>query len=167
METNEIFTAEWYASLPTKHVASGCVVLDGDDRVLLVKPTYKEPWELPGGGVEKNESPLEACRRELEEELGVDWMPSGFLGVDYRRAVDGKRGDALRFVFVRRATADELASIRLADAELSDWRMVDIEHLDDFVIPAMAARLRAMLGGSPYAEDGFDVLDRSGARRAP
>jgi 8-oxo-dGTP pyrophosphatase MutT (NUDIX family) len=60
--------------------AVGVVVLDDDDRVLLVgQHRYTldaYSWEIPEGGVPAGESPLDGARRELREETGVeatDW----------------------------------------------------------------------------------------------
>jgi hypothetical protein len=41
-----------YARLPRMQVASGCLLTDGAGNVLLVKPAYKPPWEVPGGAAE-------------------------------------------------------------------------------------------------------------------
>jgi 8-oxo-dGTP diphosphatase len=48
-----------------KPVGSGCLIHDDFGRTLLVKPTYKPGWEIPGGTVEANESPSQTCTCEV------------------------------------------------------------------------------------------------------
>jgi 8-oxo-dGTP pyrophosphatase MutT (NUDIX family) len=59
-----------------------CVLTDGD-RVLLVRHTYgSRQWDLPGGGRHRGERSIDAARREMHEELGLeidDWRALGRL----------------------------------------------------------------------------------------
>ncbi|MGB9666534.1 MAG: NUDIX hydrolase [Candidatus Cryosericum sp.] len=59
----------WARLLPKHFTASGFVLRD--DRILLVNHRKHRVWIYPGGHVEPNETPDEACLREIFEETGV------------------------------------------------------------------------------------------------
>src|SRR4051812_23503587 len=65
------YLAEGNAKQARKRVAADVLITDRVGRVLLVDPTYKEGWDIPGGMVEANEPPRVAAERELREELGL------------------------------------------------------------------------------------------------
>ncbi len=111
-------------TLPKKRISAGCLFFDEDNRLLVVNPTYKETWEIPGGVVEQNESPRDAVKREIFEELGFECEPKRLLCVDYSGETD-RRTESLQFIFLGpRLTADMIAAIRLPEEELSEYRFL-------------------------------------------
>ena len=61
---------QYVAALARKRMAAGVLFRDKAGRVLLLEPSYKPSWEIPGGAVEADESPWATATRELSEELG-------------------------------------------------------------------------------------------------
>jgi len=53
-------------------MAGAVALIEWDGRWLMVDPVYREGWTLPGGLIDRGETPAEAIKRELVEELGVD-----------------------------------------------------------------------------------------------
>jgi len=138
-------TADFYAQLPTKRVAAGALFTDEIGRVLLLRPTYKQTWEIPGGVVEDNESPRAGAVREVLEELGlalslgrllcIDWIPSRLSETEGVMLIyDGGLIDG-----------DTAATIQLPGAELSDHRFVNLDLTRGLVSGRMERRLRAAL----------------------
>lgn len=140
----------------TPLVAAGALFLDGNSRVLLVHPVYKDTWDIPGGYVERGESPAAACRRELAEELDLDRTPLALLSVDWAPSDD--EGDKLLFVFDCGPMGGDVERIRLQADELDRWAWVALDDLDSYVVPRLARRLRATASdGARYLEHGEDL----------
>lgn len=126
-----------------KAMSSGALIRDGTGRVLLVEPTYKPTWEIPGGMVEAGESAAAACARELREELGVDLPVGRLLVVDWARAVPG-RGDAVRFVYDGGHLPPGV-ELRLPAGELASAHFADVAEVERLCSSALAQRVRAAL----------------------
>lgn len=63
---------------PVAFGAAGAVY-DGQGRVLLVRQSYMPGWRLPGGGIDRRETPEQGVLRELAEEVGLTGgVPSFF-----------------------------------------------------------------------------------------
>jgi 8-oxo-dGTP pyrophosphatase MutT (NUDIX family) len=75
--------AYWFLFRP-RIVGVKCVLVN-EREVLLVRHTYgRRSWDLPGGTVRRRELPVDAARREMEEELGrriEHWIDLGELFV--------------------------------------------------------------------------------------
>ena len=131
-------------------MGSGAVMMDGDGSVLLVNPTYKPGWELPGGVVEADESPADACRREVKEELGIDVEVGELMCVDYNRATADYL-ESLMFLFrVRSLSPEQAAAITLSAAEVSEFRFCTLEEAHELLPVRVARRLAAVLDGGSY-----------------
>ncbi|MCM4082247.1 NUDIX domain-containing protein [Paractinoplanes hotanensis] len=63
--------------LPRKRMGTGVMFTNQDGHVLLVEPTYKDYWEIPGGAVEADESPRATTIREIVRNSGWPSRPGG------------------------------------------------------------------------------------------
>ncbi|WP_244957161.1 NUDIX domain-containing protein [Candidatus Frankia nodulisporulans] len=145
--------------------AAGALFFDDQQRVLLVEPSYKPGWDIPGGFVEPGESPYAACVREVEEELGITPPIGELLAVDWApRPHDGwLEGEMLLFVFDGgRLTDDWRERIQLDMDELVNFAFVPIDEVGALLPPlharrvTAAARLRGTSRRAGYLEYGAE-----------
>ena len=83
------------------------VVLDGENRVFLVKHSYVSGWHLPGGGVETGETLRHALQRELAEEGRIELAGEPELFGVYLNSHISRR-DHVAVYLVRQFTQDRL-----------------------------------------------------------
>ena len=124
----------------TPRVAAGVVFRDAAGRVLLVKPTYKDGWDIPGGYVEHGESPRAAAVREVREELGAEFEISDLLVLDW--APHPNEGDKLLIIFRGHTLTNEhVTQFELPPDELSEARFFDVDQLPDLMPERLARRV--------------------------
>src|SRR5580693_4378488 len=130
---------QYAASLARKRMAATAFFRDGEGRVLLVNPVYKQTWDLPGGAVEAEESPHAACRREVAEELGLDRPPGRVLAVDWVPSRP-ERPEGLIVVYDGGVLSDaEVKEIVLADGELAGFAFVPGDEVAGLVTSCLDA----------------------------
>ena len=119
--------AEGNARQARKRVAADVLIRDEAGRVLIVDPTYKEGWDLPGGMIEANEAPRAGLARELAEELGISRDIGRPLVVEWIGA-HGPWDDQIVFVFDGGVMTDsDIAAVHVSDPEIATWRFTDVD----------------------------------------
>jgi ADP-ribose pyrophosphatase YjhB (NUDIX family) len=127
--------------LPSKRVAAGALFRDEQGRILMVEPVYKPTLEIPGGMVEADESPLDACVREVREELALDLAIGRLLVVDWKPR-HGVWGETILFVFDGGILTDnQITSIKLQPDELQAIHRLTVMDIAGRVRPSMYRRL--------------------------
>jgi 8-oxo-dGTP pyrophosphatase MutT (NUDIX family)/GNAT superfamily N-acetyltransferase len=160
-------TASHYVNLPSKIIGAGAVFFDAEGRVLIVEPSYKDHWEIPGGVVEDTEPPYDGACREVLEELGLDRPLGRLLVVDWSPPSGRRPVDIVAFVFDGGVlSAEDIDRIRLQEDELRGYRFCKVDdgvnEAEDLLPPILTKRVvaavRARLSGqTAYLQRGEPV----------
>ena len=125
----------------------GIVVLNKNNQVFVARriDNSKNFWQMPQGGVDKNEDYLAAAYRELEEETSIKnvdlvkeldglisyELPKHLLGVIWK----GKyRGQEQKWFVVRFLGNDSEININTNHPEFCEWKWVELENITDLVV---------------------------------
>ncbi|WP_055591261.1 NUDIX domain-containing protein [Peterkaempfera griseoplana] len=143
---------QYLAGLTRAYVASGALITDASDRLLIVKPTYRTRWSLPGGTVDPGEDPAQCVVREVAEETGLTVTLVRLAAVHWTAHVDGRESGVrptsghpgLQFVFDCGSVPDG-TEVRLPPDELEDFRWCTPEEAYRLLSPGSVRRLRAAL----------------------
>ena len=128
-------------------VGVGAVLLNKNNQVFVGKrrdnPVNK--WQMPQGGVDKNEDLIDAMKRELEEETSIKnikiikelekWteyeLPDYLLGKIWK----GKfRGQKQKWFIVRFLGDDNEINLNTSHPEFIEWKWLNIEKLPDVIV---------------------------------
>lgn len=125
------------------------VVLTHDDRVLLVRHTYRPGWHFPGGGVEIGETALAALGRELSEEAGIEITePPQLFGLyaNFRLFP----GDHIALYVVR---SWRQPHVPRPNREIAEQRFFSLAELEHSTSRPTRDRLAEILEGAPRSAD--------------
>jgi len=146
--------------LPAIPAAAGAMIFDDRGRLLILKPTYKSGWTVPGGVMESDgETPWQACQREVREETGLEVGSARLACVDWHPA--GHRSPAgIRFMFDCGVLSDEvLARITLQAEEIAEHKLAPVPEALRLLRGPLRRRVKAGLEHKEavYLEDGQAV----------
>tara|TARA_B110000014_G_C19890771_1_gene460893 strand:- start:159 stop:635 length:477 start_codon:yes stop_codon:yes gene_type:complete len=125
----------------------GIILLNKENNILVGRriDNPKNFWQMPQGGVIKNEKFLDAAKRELEEETGVksvelikelqEWLiyylPKNLLGKIWR----GKyRGQKQKWFIMKFTGNEDEINVKTKNAEFSSWKWVEPSELTDIAV---------------------------------
>jgi 8-oxo-dGTP diphosphatase len=145
--------------LPGIPASAGALVWDAEGRFLILAPTYKSGWTIPGGVMEVDETPWEAAQREVAEETGITVTRGQLVAVDTRPA---KRTKALglRFLFdCGVVSAESVKGVTVQEEEVREFRFAAPAEALELLRPAVSRRVAAALEAAHcvYLQDGNPV----------
>jgi 8-oxo-dGTP diphosphatase len=129
-------------NIAAPEAAAHAVLVDERGWVLIVRPSYKRRWHLPGGYVHIGETPTSAVTREVFEELGIRPELRGPVTVSW--APHGG-ADRLLFTYTGRLTEELRQAVSIDGAEIIGWTTLDPERLEERLHQRLAARIRASI----------------------
>ena len=123
----------------TLGVRAAC--FDAEGRIFLVRHTYVPGWYMPGGGVERGETVLDALRKELREEGNLEIVGEAALFHAYYNRNASKRDHVLFY----RVTVEQTKP-RAPDREIAEGGFFSLDALPEETTAATLRRLRELKG---------------------
>ena len=125
----------------------GVVLLNKDNKVFVAKriDNPKDFWQMPQGGVDKNEDSLVAAYRELKEETSITSvelikevegttvyeLPDNLLGIIWKGKYKGQR----QKWFLMKFTGEEKEiNIKTKNPEFLDWKWINLDQITEVVV---------------------------------
>ena len=128
--------------------AVGILLLNDATEVLVAQRIDfpGDAWQMPQGGIDKGETPLQAARRELKEEIGTDKADviaesRRWLSYDYPAELKGRtwhsryRGQTQKWFVMRFTGTDADIDLETAHPEFSAWMWVPPIELTRLIVP--------------------------------
>ncbi|GAA4224165.1 hypothetical protein GCM10022254_03020 [Actinomadura meridiana] len=141
--------------------ATHAVLIDPRGFVLLVNPSYKKRWHLPGGYVHEGELPSTGLAREILEELGISpHLPPAPSVIAWAPHA----GDRLLLYYAAKLTPQQARDMRTNGHEIIGFQWCNEGALDEWLHPAVAERIRLTLQCSRRGQTIFTEARRDTER---
>ena len=137
---------EKFRNLPLRR-GVGIVILNKENKIFVAKriDNPKNFWQMPQGGVDKDEDFLSAAYRELEEETSIKdvelikeideiliyELPKHLLGIIWK----GKyKGQKQKWFIMRYLGTDDKININTKKPEFLEWKWIDLDMITEVVV---------------------------------
>ena len=137
---------EKFRNLPLRS-GVGIVILNKENKIFVAKriDNPKNFWQMPQGGVDKDEDFLSAAYRELEEETSIKdvelireideiltyELPKHLLGIIWK----GKyKGQKQKWFIMRYLGTDDKININTKKPEFLEWKWIDLDMITEVVV---------------------------------
>ena len=125
----------------------GIILLNDKNDIFVGKrlDNPKDFWQMPQGGVEKNENFLEAAKRELKEETGIKSVQlvkelNGWFSYDLPEHLLGKiwkgkyRGQKQKWFVMKFIGKNEEINVKTKNPEFLEWKWIDLDQITEVVV---------------------------------
>lgn len=104
---------------------------------------YAGMWDLPGGGREGNETPLQCAAREVREELGIAMRPESVI---FENTYPMRNATRNAYFMIAVLDDADIQHISFGD-EGQGWKMMSVQEflVSVSVVPVLQARFREAL----------------------
>ena len=117
-------------------ISCGIIFLKGE-KILLGQVTNCSHWDLPKGGINKNETVIECAIRETKEETGFDVDSKDLIDLGLLPYNKSKKLHLFLYNNTVPSTKMLYCKERNGIVELNDFKYIKISELSSYVVPSM------------------------------
>ena len=135
-----------FSNLPLRK-GVGVVLLNKNNQIFVARriDNPKDFWQMPQGGIDNGETPLQAAYRELKEETSIKSvkiiqeikdeitynLPDNLLGIIWK----GKyKGQTQKWLVMKFLGDDKEIDLKTKHPEFLEWKWINIENITDKVV---------------------------------
>lgn len=139
--------------------------VENNNHLLLqkrMKKPFKGLWNAPGGKVEAFESPIEACKREIQEETGLDLDNVNFRGIITVTNAHQKRSDVLMLFHAKEVSGSICSSDEGEVAWVETEKIYSYDNTPDsftYLLPYILETDSTLTGKMIYNKKKLELFD--------